>query len=132
MQFLGKNFADRLELVMGGNMSHVIELTDQTFADEVINAGQPVLVDFWAPWCGPCRAVAPTIEALAGDFEGRAKVAKLNVEAQQQIAGAMGIQAIPTVAVFIGEKVVAMQAGALSKQAYTEMLDAALLEKQPS
>lgn len=113
-------------------MSHVIELTDQSFVEEVIHAGQPVLVDFWAPWCGPCRAVAPTIEALAGDYVGRAKVAKLNVEEQQQIAGAMGIRAIPTVAVFKGDKVVAVQAGALSKQAYAAMLDSALAEGRPS
>jgi thioredoxin 1 len=127
-----KKSVDRCEPVFGGNMSHVIELTDQSFVDEVINAGQPVLVDFWAPWCGPCRAVAPTIEALASDYVGRAKVAKLNVEEQQQIAGAMGIRAIPTVAVFNGEKVVAVQAGALSKQAYAEMLDSALTDGQPS
>ena len=104
----------------------MIELTDQSFEAFLKDAGQPVLVDFWAPWCAPCRAVAPTIEAVAKSYEGRAKVAKLNVDSQQQIAGALGIRSIPTVAVFNGEEVVDVRVGALPQQDYEQMLDAAL------
>ncbi|MBI4081012.1 MAG: thioredoxin [Candidatus Lambdaproteobacteria bacterium] len=107
-------------------MSEVIELTDATFEQSVLEAGVPVLVDFWAPWCGPCRAVAPTIEALAAEYEGRAKVAKVNVDEQQGVAGALRVQSIPTVIVFDGRNVVAAQVGALPASQYRQMLDQAL------
>ena len=103
-----------------------MELTDENFENEVLNAGQPVLVDFWAPWCGPCRVVGPTIEALAGDFNGRAKVAKLNVDENQGVAGALRIMSIPTVVVFDGPNVVEHAVGALSREAYAEMLERAI------
>ena len=107
-------------------MSQVVEITDATFADEVAGSDLPVLVDFWAPWCGPCRAVAPTIERIAESYEGKAKVAKLNVEEHQQIASQLRIQSIPTVAVFKGNEVVEMRVGALPQAQYEEMLDKAL------
>ena len=81
-------------------MNHVVELTDANFEQEVVDAGMPVLVDFWAPWCGPCRAVGPTIESVAEAYLGRVKVGKLNVDEQQGVASALRIQSIPTVAVF--------------------------------
>ncbi len=107
-------------------MNKVTELTDRTFQAFLENAGQPVLVDFWAPWCAPCRAVAPTMEALAERYDGKAKVAKINVDDEQGVAGSMGIRSIPTVAVFNGTEVVDVRVGALPRVAYEEMLEAAL------
>ncbi|MBI4081013.1 MAG: thioredoxin [Candidatus Lambdaproteobacteria bacterium] len=103
-----------------------VELTDETFDREVFQAGMPVLVDFWAPWCAPCRAVAPTIEELAAEFAGRAKVAKLDLDRFPQAAGEFHIQAIPTVMVFDGEKVVETRMGALAHGEYEAMLNKAL------
>ena len=104
----------------------VVELTDENFETEVINSDTPVLVDFWAPWCGPCRAVAPTMEELAQDFSGKAKVAKLNVDENQGVAGALKIMSIPTVMIFKGNTVVDMKVGALPRNEYEGMINAAL------
>lgn len=77
----------------------VIEITDQNF-DTLINSSTPTLVDFWAPWCGPCRALGPTIEKLADDYEGKAQVGKLNIDEHPQLAAKFGVASIPTVIVF--------------------------------
>lgn len=112
-------------------MEKPISLTDLTFESEVVNAGVPVLVDFWAPWCGPCRAVAPVMEELVGDLEGRAKVAKINVDENQQIAGSLGIMSIPTVMVFNGKDVVEARVGVQSKSDYIQMVEKALESSNP-
>lgn len=78
----------------------VKEFTDANWKTEVLGSSVPVVVDFWAPWCGPCRMLAPTIEKLAAEYEGRAKVGKLNTDENQDIPGSLGISAIPTVVVF--------------------------------
>ncbi len=107
-------------------MSDIIELTDESFEREVIESPLPVLVDFWASWCGPCVALAPLIEALAEEYRGRAKVGKLNVEAHQRIAREMRIQAIPTVAVFKNGELADIRSGVLPRSEYEAMLDQAL------
>ena len=81
-------------------MSNAIAVTDANFDTEVLKAGTPVLVDFWAPWCGPCRAVAPAVDAIANEFSGRVKVVKLNTDEEQQVAIKYGVGSIPTLMVF--------------------------------
>ena len=81
-------------------MSNAMPVTDANFDSEVLKAGTPVLVDFWAPWCGPCRAVAPAVDAIANEFSGRVKVVKLNTDEEQQVAIKYGVGSIPTLMVF--------------------------------
>jgi thioredoxin 1 len=101
----------------------VKHVTDASFAQDVLQAEQPVLVDFWAPWCGPCRAVAPVLEQVAEAYAGRVTVAKLNVDENQQTAQQYGIRSIPTVALFKGGEVVDGVLGAAPKTFFTQMLD---------
>ena len=84
----------------------VLEFTDSNFQTEVLSSQQPVLVDFWAPWCGPCKMLAPTIEQLAGEFEGKVRIGKLNTDDNPQVASSYGISAIPTVLLFKGGSIV--------------------------
>ncbi|HVE51050.1 MAG TPA: thioredoxin [Casimicrobiaceae bacterium] len=89
-------------------------VTDSTFKTDVLDAKLPVLVDFWAPWCGPCRAVAPVLEALASEFAGRLKIVKMNVDENQDIPGSLGVRSIPTLVVFKDGKALEGAVGALS------------------
>ena len=107
-------------------MSEPIALTDDNFSEEVLQANQPVLVDFWSAWCGPCRMVAPIVEELAGEYDGRAKVCKLDVDAAQKTAGEFGIRSIPTLLIFKEGKVADQVIGAVPKTQITEKLDAVL------
>jgi thioredoxin 2 len=102
-----------------------VTVTDQTFAAEVEGASLPVLVDFWAPWCGPCRAVAPLVEALARDRAGRLKVAKVDVDQSPELARRFSIQAIPTLALFRGGRLVEQLRGAPGRAALEAMVDRA-------
>jgi len=81
-------------------MSNAIPVTDANFDAEVLKAGTPVLVDFWAPWCGPCRAVGPTVDAIAQEFSGKVKVVKLNTDEEQEVAIKYGVGSIPTLMIF--------------------------------
>lgn len=81
-------------------MSNAQAVNDETFDTEVLKSGTPVLVDFWAPWCGPCRAVAPTVDAIAEEFMGRLKVVKLNTDESGRVATEYGVTSIPTLMVF--------------------------------
>ncbi len=107
-------------------MSRPIALTDENFAAEVLESSIPVLVDFWAAWCGPCRMVAPIVDELADEYSGRAKIAKLDVDSAQKTAVEFGIRSIPTMLIFKGGKVADQLIGALPKQQITEKLDSAL------
>jgi thioredoxin 1 len=96
--------------------------TDQNFKVEVLESGQPVLVDFWAEWCGPCRMIAPAVEELAREFEGRAKIVKVNVDEQQELAMQYGIRSIPTLLFFQAGKVVDQIVGAAPKNTLSSKL----------
>jgi thioredoxin 1 len=105
--------------------------TDASFKTDVLEAGVPVLVDFWAPWCGPCRAVAPVLEQLDTELAGRVKIVKMNVDENNEVAGALGVRSIPTLVVFKGGQAVEGAVGALSKAQMLEFL-APHLEPSPA
>lgn len=100
-----------------------VTLTDQNFEQEVLNAEEPVLVDFWAAWCGPCRIIAPSIEELATEFKGRAKIAKMDVDRNPQIPMSFGIRSIPTLLFFKDGKVVDQLIGVAPKKMLADRLE---------
>jgi thioredoxin 1 len=104
---------------------HLRELDDATFQDGINRGARPVLVDFWAPWCPPCRILAPTIEAIAEQFDGRADVAKLDIDRNPETAAAHGIRSIPTVLIFRGGRVVDRIIGLQPQSRYERALDEA-------
>ena len=104
-------------------MADVLEVTDDTFEAEVKQSELPVLVDFWAPWCGPCRMVAPTVEALAGKYAGKVKVVKVNVDDSPQTATEFKIRSIPTLAIMKDGKVEEQVVGVQTEDQLSEVLD---------
>lgn len=100
-----------------------IEFKDNNFAQDVEQDNGVVLVDFWAPWCGPCRFVGPIIEEIAGEYEGKAKVGKLNVDENPEVASKYGIMSIPTMLIFKNGEVVDQIVGAVPKGQITDKLD---------
>ena len=103
-----------------------LEITDATFDEVVLKSDKPVLVDFWAAWCGPCRMVGPIIEELSNDYTGKAVVGKVDVDANQEFAAKYGVRNIPTVLVFQNGEVVGRQVGVAPKKTYTDAIDALL------
>jgi thioredoxin len=111
-------------------MAEPVTVTAETFEDEVVKSKMPVLVDFWAAWCGPCRQVAPVMDQIAVEYEGSLKVAKIDVDAETELAGHFGISSIPTIAFFEpGEQPKAV-VGALSKEMIESAFDLGRFAKE--
>ena len=105
-------------------MSKPLELTDSNFLDEVENAESPVLVDFWAEWCGPCRMVGPIVEELADEYDGKAKIGKVDVDSNPEVSVKYGIRSIPALLIFKDGEVVDQIIGAVPKNHIKKQLDA--------
>ncbi|MBR9857568.1 thioredoxin TrxA [uncultured Oceanisphaera sp.] len=104
----------------------IVQLTDASFEADVVKASGPVLVDFWAEWCGPCKMIAPILDEVAGEYEGKVTVAKLNIDQNADTPPKFGIRGIPTLLLFKNGEVAATKVGALSKTQLKEFLDANL------
>ena len=107
-------------------MAEPVHVTDDSFQAEVLESDVPVVVDFWAEWCGPCRYIAPIIKELAVEYEGKAKMAKVDVDHNQMVAGSLGIRSIPTLLFFKGGERVDMVIGSVPKKIITDKLDSLL------
>lgn len=105
---------------------HPLEITDANFAKEVEQSDIPVLIDFWAVWCGPCRMIAPIVEELASEYQGKAKIGKLDVDSNPGVATKFGIRSIPTILIFKGGKLADQIVGAVPKGVIVEKLNAQL------
>ena len=99
-----------------------VTITDQNFAEEVTNSNLPVLIDFWAVWCGPCRAIAPIVEQLAGEYDGKVKIGKLDVDENPETAVKFGVRSIPTLLLFKNGQVVDTIIGAVQKQVIVQKI----------
>ncbi|HIK15764.1 MAG TPA: thioredoxin [Leptolyngbyaceae cyanobacterium M33_DOE_097] len=104
-------------------MSAAASVTDETFKQEVLESEVPVLVDFWAPWCGPCRMVAPIVDEIASQYEGKVKVVKVNTDENPSVASQYGIRSIPTLMIFKGGQRVDMVVGAVPKTTLANTLE---------
>jgi thioredoxin 1 len=114
----------KFELQKKINMA--LELNDSIFEEKVLKSDKPVLVDFWAEWCGPCRMVGPIIDELSKDYEGKAVVGKIDVDANQEFAAKYGVRNIPTVLLFKDGELVSRQVGVAPKKTYEDAINAAL------
>ncbi len=103
-----------------------LEITDATFEEVVLKSDKPVLVDFWAAWCGPCRMLAPIVEDLSKEFDGKAIVGKIDIDANQEFAAKYGVRNIPTVLIFKDGEVAEKQVGVAPKNTYAKKLEALL------
>ena len=107
-------------------MSDISHVSDDTFETEVLNADVPVLVDYWAEWCGPCKVIAPVLEEIASEYDGKMKVCKLDIDSNEDTPPKYGIRGIPTLMLFKNGAVEATKVGALSKSQLTAFLDSSL------
>ena len=105
---------------------HIVKVTDDTFESEVLKAELPVLVDYWAEWCGPCKMITPILDELSGEYAGRLKVAKLNIDENPAIPPKYGIRGIPTLMIFKEGNVAGTKVGALSKSQLSAFIDATI------
>jgi thioredoxin 1 len=103
-----------------------IKVTDQSFQSDVLDSKNPVMVDFWAEWCGPCRQIAPALEELANEYEGKITVAKINIDENPQVPTKYGVRGIPTLMIFHNGQVAATKVGALPKTKIKEWIDASI------
>ena len=103
-----------------------VKVTDSSFQDDVLGASVPVVVDFWAEWCGPCKMIGPTLEEIAREYEGKVKIAKVNVDENQGIAGQLGIRSIPTLMIYKDGKMTSQKVGAAPKGELKRWIDAAI------
>ena len=103
-----------------------VKVTDNSFQDDVLGASVPVVVDFWAEWCGPCKMIGPTLEEIAKEYEGKVKIAKVNVDENQGIAGQLGIRSIPTLMIYKDGKVTSQKVGAAPKGELKRWIEAAI------
>jgi thioredoxin len=103
-----------------------VKVTDATFESDVLKSDEPVVVDFWAEWCGPCKMIGPSLEELAKDYAGKVKIAKLNVDENPAVAGKLGIRSIPTLMLFKGGKLAAQKVGAAPKGELAKWINAAI------
>jgi thioredoxin 1 len=101
-------------------------VSDASFESDVINSDKPVLIDYWAEWCGPCKAIAPALDDVAGEFQGQLQVAKMNVDENRDVPAKFGIRGIPTLMIFKGGELAATKVGALNKAQLTEFIKANL------
>ena len=104
-------------------MSEIVKATDSTFESEVLSSDQPVLVDYWAEWCGPCKMIAPILDEISSEYDGKLKIAKLNIDENPEAPPKYGIRGIPTLMLFKNGNVEATKVGALSKSQLTAFLD---------
>ena len=102
---------------------HTVHVSDATFDADVLQANKPVIVDFWAEWCGPCKMIAPILDEISKDYEGKLKIAKLNIDENAQTPAKFGIRGIPTLMIFKNGNVEATKVGALSKSQLTTFID---------
>ena len=102
-----------------------VKVDTSNFQQEVLNSAEPVVVDFWAEWCGPCKMIAPSLEELAVEFQGKVKVAKLNIDENPELAAQFGVRSIPTLAIFKGGEVADISVGAKAKTALSNWISSA-------
>ena len=105
---------------------NIIHVTNDSFEDQVLKAQKPVIVDYWAEWCGPCKMIAPILDEIADEYEGKLTVAKLNVDENQAIAQKYGVRGIPTLMIFKTGEVVGTRVGALSKSQLSAFIDSSI------